>query len=831
LWTAAIPGAYLPIASDGVVYVGSSDTNLYALDAQTGTVKWKFPTGAAFTSMQIPAISGGVVYIPGADGILYGVDKSTGQELWRYAGVAPFGPVVIAGGRVIVSDSAFTLYCFTPATPAVAPSVTSLAPSRVGNAASVSLTIAGLGFTGANSVQLNDSAGTKLTGFRVSGDSTIASATLPSGMAPGRYQVIVTTPAGRSVDGPELEVAPAGSFLPNTIGLSQGPYDHGTDHPFQRHLARLSDGTLIAAYSGRQPYGPDGGDLFMNYAVSRDGGLTWSRPMALDPGGPDAFVRWAASFTIAVAQGSLVQAVFSQWPSYQQTFSAYTYNGSDYLATAPKLPVYISGQPNFPGPSVTDGAGKIWVAYVLGSDIYVSSSTDGGVTWTQSAKINQNPAGPPALILYNSAPLIVYGQNGGLAWSAWNGTQWSVPQAVPGSPSGVNDNLSLTATSDGRIHLAAAGSSGLQYFNFKGIAWSGATVLDAGATMPSLTSNGADLWCFYVTASSNIAFRRWRSALGSWDAAVAVTNDSRTNTRPGVLVISPDSTVPVIWTVGSGIPYEIHSAAIPVQTVPAALEVRVDAAPPLVLGTQGGLSVSILGGVPPYNSNSPASRPLTFTKAGNFQFSVNVGDSAGATATVSATVSVAQVPATVKVMVPPGPLAANVTYTVTAAVMDQFGDPMILPPPIYWSLQGPRATIDSNGLFTPQQGGDYQLLAYILGGGPTGSLTVTVAPPGTLAPVLSNIARSAITPNSATIQWTTNDPADSQVEYGLDTSYGQLSPLLSSLTTAHSVVLSDLQAGRVYHYRVHSKNASGKEAVSSDLTFTTARAVSGGPGR
>ena len=831
LWTAAIPGAYAPIASGGVVYAGSSDRNFYALDARTGAVNWKFPTGAAFTPLQMPALSGAVVYVPGADGILYAINKDTGQEIWRYTGVAPFGPVVIGGGRVFVSDTAFNLYGFTPASAAAGPSVNGLSVTRVTNASAVPLTLSGSGFTGATAVQLDDAARTALTGFQVTDDATITGATVPAGLAPGRYRVSVTTPAGTSVDGPELEVAPSGSFLRNFVGLSQGPLDHGTDHPFQRHLARLGDGTLVAAYSGRQPDSGNGGNLFMTYAVSRDGGRTWSRPMALDSGGPNGYVRWAASFGIAAGPGSQLQAVFQQWPSYQQMFSAYNYDGSDFLATAPKMPINVSGQPALAGSSATDSNGRIWVAYTLGPDAYTSYSTDGGGTWTQPPKIGP-ASSPPAIAMSSAGPVIVYGQGGALVWSAWNGTQWSAPQSLPGPMSNVNPNLSLTATSDGRVHLAAAGAAGLQYLSFNGAAWSAPAALESGATMPSLTTNGTDLWCFYSTASKNIAYRRWRADASAWDAAVAVSNDTLVNTRPAALPFSPDSTVPVIWTVGTAIPYEIHSAVIPVQTVPAALEARVFAAPRLVWGKQGGLVVSVLGGQPPYTVDPPPPQALAFTQAGNYRYPVTVRDATGATTAAAAEVSVAQVPASLTVSAPAASLAVNIVYAFTTAIADQFGNAMALPPAVVWSVttSGPRAVIDANGNFTAQQAGDFKITAAVPGG-PSGSLAVTVGPATAGPPVLSNITKSVITQTSATIQWTTSDPANSQVEYGSDTTYGRLSPLDPALVTAHSVVLSGLSPGRTYHYRVHSKNAAGKEAVSPDLALTTRSSPGRGLGR
>jgi len=94
-------------------------------------------------------------------------------------------------------------------------------------------------------------------------------------------------------------------------------------------------------------------------------------------------------------------------------------------------------------------------------------------------------------------------------------------------------------------------------------------------------------------------------------------------------------------------------------------------------------------------------------------------------------------------------------------------------------------------------------------------------------PVISSVAASNITSSGATITWTTNESSDSQVEYGLTTSYGSSTTLDPSLVTSHSVALSSLTSNTLYHYRVKSKDASGNWAVSSDFTFTTSSSTSG----
>jgi RHS repeat-associated protein len=95
-------------------------------------------------------------------------------------------------------------------------------------------------------------------------------------------------------------------------------------------------------------------------------------------------------------------------------------------------------------------------------------------------------------------------------------------------------------------------------------------------------------------------------------------------------------------------------------------------------------------------------------------------------------------------------------------------------------------------------------------------------------PVITGVSSGSVTHNSATISWTTNEPADSQVEYGTTTAYGHSTALEPALVTAHSQGLSGLTPGMQYHYRVKSRDATGNLASSGDSTFTTAQNGSGG---
>ena len=107
----------------------------------------------------------------------------------------------------------------------------------------------------------------------------------------------------------------------------------------------------------------------------------------------------------------------------------------------------------------------------------------------------------------------------------------------------------------------------------------------------------------------------------------------------------------------------------------------------------------------------------------------------------------------------------------------------------------------------------------------TASTSVTVNVSNTQSGlVISSVAAGSITSSAATITWTTNVPATSQVAYGLTPQYGSLSPLNSQLLTAQSVALSGLLPSTTYDYQALSQDAAGDSASSANYTFTTSPA-------
>src|SRR2546421_1114157 len=127
-----------PTVVGGTVYVGSWDGYEYALDAATGTLKWKTylgqtsvqgcnPPQAGITSTA--AVLNGVVYVGGGDSYWYALDATTGATLWKvytgdnsaaggyynwsspliyngyaYIGIASFGDCPLVQGQLLQVD-------------------------------------------------------------------------------------------------------------------------------------------------------------------------------------------------------------------------------------------------------------------------------------------------------------------------------------------------------------------------------------------------------------------------------------------------------------------------------------------------------------------------------------------------------------------------------------------------------------------------------------------------------------------------------------------------------------------------------------------------------
>ena len=85
---------------EGLVYFGSDDNHIYALDADTGQFRWRYRTGGRVRTT--PTVLDGVVFVGSDDGYSYALDAKTGDLRWRYeAGGQSMSRLAVGDGVVV----------------------------------------------------------------------------------------------------------------------------------------------------------------------------------------------------------------------------------------------------------------------------------------------------------------------------------------------------------------------------------------------------------------------------------------------------------------------------------------------------------------------------------------------------------------------------------------------------------------------------------------------------------------------------------------------------------------------------------------------------------
>jgi len=116
LWTYTTGGevnSSPAIDKDGIIYVGSEDHNLYAINPD-GTLKWAYSAGGGIYSS--PAIGyDGTIYVGSWDNNLYAI-KQDGTEKWRYStgGGVQSSPAIADDGAIYVGSYDGKLYALNP---------------------------------------------------------------------------------------------------------------------------------------------------------------------------------------------------------------------------------------------------------------------------------------------------------------------------------------------------------------------------------------------------------------------------------------------------------------------------------------------------------------------------------------------------------------------------------------------------------------------------------------------------------------------------------------------------------------------------------------------
>jgi outer membrane protein assembly factor BamB len=71
-----------PVVYGDTIYFGSADGNFYALDAQSGYMRWVYKSGAEINS--IPCADENNVYFGSKDGRVYALSRKTGEKIWDF---------------------------------------------------------------------------------------------------------------------------------------------------------------------------------------------------------------------------------------------------------------------------------------------------------------------------------------------------------------------------------------------------------------------------------------------------------------------------------------------------------------------------------------------------------------------------------------------------------------------------------------------------------------------------------------------------------------------------------------------------------------------------
>lgn len=118
-------------------------------------------------------------------------------------------------------------------------------------------------------------------------------------------------------------------------------------------------------------------------------------------------------------------------------------------------------------------------------------------------------------------------------------------------------------------------------------------------------------------------------------------------------------------------------------------------------------------------------------------------------------------------------------------------------------------------ILTGTSGGNYTLT-------PPAAPGPAAPPPDTIPPKITAVSAGSITPTTAIISWTTSEPANSEVNYGINQNYG-LAAVDNNFVTDHKVTLNSalITPATLYHYTVKSSDPAGNPVSGADAIFTT----------
>lgn len=104
-----------PVIANDMVYMAAGPgpgniRKLYALDAQSGNVKWIWSYQGGNAIESIPTVANGTVYVSAGDGKLHALNALSGQELWSFPGGSFNSAPPVANGIVYINNFGDEIY-------------------------------------------------------------------------------------------------------------------------------------------------------------------------------------------------------------------------------------------------------------------------------------------------------------------------------------------------------------------------------------------------------------------------------------------------------------------------------------------------------------------------------------------------------------------------------------------------------------------------------------------------------------------------------------------------------------------------------------------------
>ncbi|MBI1876296.1 MAG: PQQ-binding-like beta-propeller repeat protein [Acidobacteria bacterium] len=303
--TQAIHGEPL-VASDGTIYFGSWDADIYALNSD-GTLKWRYQTDGGIAPLASPTLSNDerTLYVGTGDphidpgGSLYALDAATGAMRWRVSvdAIRASGPVVGPDDKVYVNGFG-ALHCFSSQGVELWQSqpntASSLAPARATDGTIYEGTAQGRIYA------LNGANGSTKWSYQTGNNAD------PSGPSTGVLTAPIVGSDGvlyvGAVDGKLYAMNPTGTVL----------WTYQAGQAITESSPALVDGTIYFTSDDGYLYALDAGSRSLNMSVSGTGSVT-SSPSGLTCSGASCSQQFSTGQQVSLAAAASTGNVFAGW--------------------------------------------------------------------------------------------------------------------------------------------------------------------------------------------------------------------------------------------------------------------------------------------------------------------------------------------------------------------------------------------------------------------------------------------------------------------------------------------------------------------------------------